>query len=516
MGLLDNNFFNYLPDDPQKKEAMRAGLLHFGAAMLNGQGNFGNHLGGGLAAGAQGYQGAIQQSQKDQMEAAQLKLLQGKEQRAAALQNTISSAFGGAQQPQPGGASASGQLVTGGGMPSGQPAAPQRAGKFPLSLDQVSMIHAMGGPDMLPNYKLANEGFKREQGATYDMPDGTRRTYAKLDNGQMQGDDGSIRSAPGYDDTMAATEGKKAEAIARAKAGYELLPLGYVGGDGRPLGGTTGGYIAKVGDLPKVGGTPPTRAPMKSAGPAGFPVITPGQQKERDNTRLQILQDERARITNPADLAAIDREIAGAGGRASVRGAPVLQSAAEAKAQVGAVDVALNAGSKLNDNWITAVHNPVQTEGKAAKSTLSQMQTIRNVDFKTGWGAPAISKAAAILGSLGVKDAEKYATQAQSFQQVAKERLMTTLQAQVGPQTEGDAQRAEATFLQLGNTPAANQFIADMAESQAKIAVKKAEYYNNALPFARQRGDLTEIDRRWNKIAPSVWSDPALAKYKRK
>jgi hypothetical protein len=504
---------NYLPDDPNKKEAMRAGLLQFGAAMLGGRGNFGQHLGQGLSAGAQGYQGTIQQAQKDQLEAAQLKLLQGKEQRATNMQNMISSAFGGGGMEQPGGAATSGQPTPGAGMPPGGGVTP-RAGQFPLSLNQVSQIKAMGGPDLSSEYKMANEGFKREQGATYDMPDGSRRSFAKLDNGQMQGDDGSIMSAPGYDDTMAATEGRKAGAIAQAKSKYELLPLGYVGEDGRPIGGTTGGYIGKVApvrDLPKIGGTPPARAPMKTAGPAGFPVVTPAEQNKRDGTRLEILQQERARMTDPREIAIIDREINGTRGAA-----PVLQSAAQAKAQIGAVDKSLSAGTKLNDNWITSTLNPVQTEGKAAKSTLSQLQTIRNVDFNTGWGAPTMAKAAAVLGSLGVKDAEKYASQAQSFQQVAKERLMTTLQAQVGPQTEGDAQRAEATFMQLGNTPAANQLIADLAEAQANIAVKKAEYYSNALPFAQQKGDLTEIDRRWSKIAPSVWSDPKLSKYKAK
>lgn len=72
MGLLDGNFLNYLPDDPNKKEAMRAGLLQFGAAMLGGHGNFGQMLGQGLGAGAQGYQGQLQAQQQKQLSDAQL------------------------------------------------------------------------------------------------------------------------------------------------------------------------------------------------------------------------------------------------------------------------------------------------------------------------------------------------------------------------------------------------------------------------------------------------------------
>lgn len=492
---------------------MRAGLLNLGAAMLSGRGNFGNVLGQGLGAGVQGYQGSIQQQQKDQMEAAQLKLLQGKEQRATTLENTISSAFGGSQPPQPGGAVTSGQVPPSVGLPPGPGVAPiaslPRSGKFPLTLDQVALIKASGGPDLSAEYKMAHEGFERKQGSTYEGTDGSMQSYARLGDGQVQAPDGSVSNARGYVGALAETEGAKATAQERAKAGYDLLPLGYVGEDGRPMGGTRGGYIAKVSELPKVG-APPARAPMKSAGPAGFPVVTPAEQKQRDGTRLQILQDERAKIKNPADLAAIDREIAGAGGR------PVLQSAAEAKAQVGAVDTQMNAGNKLNDNWITNVHNPVQAEGKAAKATLSQLETLKHVNFQTGWGAEAKAGAANILASLGVKDAAKYAGDSQKFQQVAMEKNMVQLAAQAGPQTEGDSQRAQQTFVMLKNTPAANQFIADLTGANAAIAAKKADYYNRALPLAKASGDLTEIDRRWSKIAPSVWADPKLAKYKGK
>jgi hypothetical protein len=368
----------------------------------------------------------------------------------------------------------------------------------------------MGIGDLSPEYKMANEGFKREQGATYDMPDGSRRSFAKLDNGQMQGDDGSVMSAPGYDDTMAATEGRKAGAIAQAKSKYELLPLGYVGEDGRPIGGTTSGYIGKVApvrDLPRVGGTPPARAPMKTAGPAGFPVVTPAEQKQRDGTRLEILEAERVKNGSSPEL---EREIARAGGR------PVLQSAAQARAQIGAVDATLNAGKGLNDNWITSTLNPIQADGKAAKSTLTQLETVKNVNFKTGWGAETKAGAANILASLGVKDAAKYAGNSQVFQQVAMERNMTMLAAQAGPQTEGDSERAQKTFMMLKNTPDANQFIADLTGANAREAARKADYYSRALPLAKAGGDLTEIDRRWSGVARSIWSDPALAKYKAK
>lgn len=505
MGLL-----NFLPEDETKKQAARQGLLSLGAAMLQGRGNFGNVLGQGLAAGANGYQGSIQQTQRDQLEAAQLKLMQGKDAREQRNQSMIASAFGGgANQPSGGPIAQSG---AGGPMPQGGSA--PRAGQFPLSLNQVAQFKLMGLGDLSPEYKMANEGFKREQGASYDMPDGSRKTFARLDNGQMQGDDGSVTSAPGYNEALAATEAAKAQAIERAKAGFDLLPPSYVGEDGRPIGGTRAGYIAKLGELPRTGGAPqpPRQAPRPGAPvtTANFPRVSSQEQAQRDGGRLEILQAELAKATDPNDIAMLKREIAG------TRGAPRLQSAVEAKEQIGAVETTQKAGQELNSNWIKEVQNPVQMAGKEAKTTLNQLETVRNIGLKTGWGAVAKAEAASFLSSLGVTSAEKYATNVQQFQQVAMEKNLFTLQAQSGPQTEGDSQRAQQTWMQLKNTPKANAYIADLAGANARISAMKADYYNNALPLARKNGDFTEIDRRWSKISPSVWSDPALAKYKAK
>lgn len=500
MGLL-----NFLPDDPAKKEAARQGLLSLGAAMLQGRGNFGQVVGQGLGAGVQGYQGGLEAQQKAQMDQAQLRMMQAKEQRASALNDTISRAFSGqgtGSAPVQTGASTGGPIS--GGVVS-QGGAPPNT-KFPLTLNQLSAIKAMGGPDLSGEYKMANEGFERKQGSTYVNPDGTRETYARLGDGQTQAADGSVSNAAGYVNSVADIERAKADAQEGARANYDLVdPTKFVGADGSPILSTRAGLISKIGQLPQKG--QPRQA--STASPAGFPVVTPQQQKSRDGTRLEILRNELANTTDPRDREALQREIAGAGG-----GGGALQSPIQARQQQGAVDTTIQAGQKLNDNWITQVQNPVQSDGKAAKSTLSQIETIKNIGLKTGWGTETKAAAASVLGAMGVQNAEKYAGNAQMFQQVAMERNMTMLQAQSGPQTEGDSQRAQQTFLKLANTPAANAFIADLTAANARNAVKKAEYYNKALPLARQMGDMTEIDRRWSKIAPSVWDDPQLAKYK--
>lgn len=532
MGPLGQYLPNWLPDDPNKKAAARQGLLAAGAALLGGRGNLGEILGNGLMSGSQGYHGAIQQQQKDQLEQAQLKIMQSKDARDQRNNSLFASAFG---VPESGAAGAGSvrmpnlsgvpMMSTPGAAPQGgQPnVAPANAGngRFPMTLNQVAMMKAMGIADLTDVYKMANEGFKREQGATYVMPDGSQRSYARLDPGQVQDQDGRVSNAVGYVDANSEVEAARARAQEEAKANYDLLdPAKYIGDDGRPIGGTRGAYIRSVKQLPQKQPGAPVKLPtVRARGPANFPSVSPAEQQQRDGGRLQILQDELAATTNPADRAALQREIAGVtrtigGGAPVATSAPRLQSPAEARAQIGAVDTGVKVGQDLNSNWISQTHNPIQAEGKAARATLGQLETLKTINFQGGWGAEAKASAANMLATLGVKDAAKYATSAQQFQQVAMERNMTMLQAQTGPQTDGDSQRAQQTFVRLANTPQANAFIADLTGANARIAAQKAEYYNRALPLARERGDMTEIDRRWSRIAPSVWADPALAKYK--
>lgn len=546
MGILGDFVNGFLPEDPDKNAAARQGLLSFGTEMLKGRGNFGGILGNSLQSGAQSYQGSLAAQQRQAMEGAQLKLLQNKDARAQKLDQMVSSAFGGDGSIS-GAATGNGPVGAEQALAQGQAAGsigptlanaqrmgqisssvqqlPQRKNaNFPLSLNQVVGLKALGGPDMLDAYKYANEGVERKQGSSYELPDGSFRSFAKLGDGQVQANDGSISNANGYVGALSESEAAKARAQQGAQAEYDVLdPNKFVDEDGNPILQTRAGMVNQIksrSQLPQIGQPRPTILPPVAQRGANFPVVTPQQQQQRDGTRLSILQAERQKLTDPRDLEAIDREIANAtrqaGGAQQTGGVPRLQSPIQARAQQGALETNLKAGQELNENWIKNSHNPVQLEGKAAKTTLGQLETIRNIGLQTGWGTEAKAAAANFLGSFGVQDAAKYAGNVQSFQQVAMERNMTMLQAQSGPQTEGDSQRAQQTFLQLRNTPAANAFIADLTGANARLSAKKASFYNEALPLARASGDLTEIDRRWSKIAPSVWADPALARYKAK
>lgn len=169
----------------------------------------------------------------------------------------------------------------------------------------------------------------------------------------------------------------------------------------------------------------------------------------------------------------------------------------------------------LNDNWIKSTYQPTMDAGKQASDVQASIQAVRNIDAKTGWGTEAKANAAAMLEGMGIApgNAKLYASNAQKFQSVAMDRLLSTLQAQKGPQTEGDSTRAQQTFAKLGNTKEANDFILDFAEAKANMDRRRAEYYEQALPLAQRTGDLPRVDREWRKIQGSIWADPVLQRW---
>lgn len=190
--------------------------------------------------------------------------------------------------------------------------------------------------------------------------------------------------------------------------------------------------------------------------------------------------------------------------------ATVLTPKAEADIRAGAY-------SGGNDDWLKNSYRPTLEAGKSADTMLANVQALRNIDLNTGWGAEAKAAAANALAGLGIapKNAEMFAANAQKFQSVAMTRLWEVLNNAKGPQTEGDADRAKATFASIKNTNDANQFIIDMAEANARRDKLRAGFYSEAMPVARDSGDMTAVDRKWRQIQRSIWDDPIMAKWKK-
>lgn len=366
---------------------------------------------------------------------------------------------------------------------------------FPFTLNDIGYLKTKG-VDLTDVYKLATDPIKLEGGSLYqDRATGQERYIPKIGDGMTLGANG-VSVAPGYINSLSAIKGAETHATEAAKANFDLLPLGYTGQDGRPIGGTRGAYVNSFNQL----GMP---VPQSNAPQGGVP-----EREGLDLTRLTPQQQAFLRQQNPEAFA---------NGVARFSSPPVLQSEAERVKQVGDVQARQGTQTDLNKNWITSSYNPILDAGRTASSINSSLDAIKNINLQTGWGTEAKAHAASVLTGLGIapQNAKFFAANVEKFQSVAMDRLLTTLQAQKGPQTEGDATRAQQTYLQLKNTPEANQFIADFARAKANADMRRAQFYQEALPLAQQSGDLNEIDRRWAKIQGSIWLDPILQRYVR-
>ena len=432
---------------------------------------------------------------------------------------------------------------------------PRQAGLAGKSLDQVMQFISEGGdPKTFDAWKYANDPQKLEGGTWSVNPITKRREWIpKIGEGATVGADGSYHLMPNYAESQSALEGAKTSATEAAKSRFGTTTVTL------PGGGTS--IIPNDVLLDKArGGQPrPMQAPTGQPTQANkTPWISPEAQSDRMGVYESELSkwtqalanpnlppQERARIT--ADIEGVQREIRNAGSRPSLApnqspqfgggfgsGAPSLAppSTVQPSASTGGLQLQSkqeveqnkivndNVG-KVNDVFLESVYKPLIASKGATSVTIDSINQTRASMAAmggTGWGAETKATAASVLTGLGIggKNAEMYATNAQTFQQAATTQLQAALTLQKGVQTKDDAIRQAGTYAQLKNTPQANAYILDSAQALAERELLKARFYESALPVASKKGDLQEIDREWNKRAPSLFSMPSMQKWAKK
>ncbi|MDR6536972.1 hypothetical protein [Variovorax soli] len=171
----------------------------------------------------------------------------------------------------------------------------------------------------------------------------------------------------------------------------------------------------------------------------------------------------------------------------------------------------------LNDNFIRNTYQPVLNAAGSASELEAKIQALRDI-YSEAWSIDTRTQAASILEALGIAttSAKLLAASQKQFLTVAMDRLLTVLAARRGPQADRDWTRAQQTSLILGNTPEEIEFVLDLAQANASMDQRRAEYYEYALPLAQQSGDLTRIDREWKKVQGSLWADPFLQRWTKK
>jgi hypothetical protein len=123
----------------------------------------------------------------------------------------------------------------------------------------------------------------------------------------------------------------------------------------------------------------------------------------------------------------------------------------------------------------------VSDAARLAQKTLPALETqvgILDKGFRTGFGTDVQKVGASVLAALGVPEAAKFATDAQTFLAATQQAVLQRQLEQKGPQTEADAQRITQTGAQLGNTPEANRFMIDVAKAQLKRDIEQRNFYD--------------------------------------
>ena len=378
-----------------------------------------------------------------------------------------------------------------------------------MTPDMVAALKVYGDIDLTDVYKLARPNWQVSNGYAVD-------TNAPGFNGGFQpgvniSNDGKatlttvgpnglpvVSAAPGSLQTFGAFEDSRNAAAARYKPIKVWNPVTqreeYVSEEQVTSGGRSPSASPGVGS--RIGGNQP---------------LTP-------ELRDLILRDATANgITNPVT------NFTGAGrGQAYGIGSTAGSSAAGGQGFAAGPSIPEKASGeafgKVNDVWLKSSYEPAIVAGGAATEMLGNIQAARQVLGRvgqTGWGTESKAYAANVLTGLGIasKNAQMYATNVQQFQNIAMTNLKAALDAAKGPQTEGDAERGAKLFASVQNTPQANEFILDLAEAKARRDAMRARFYQEALPVARAKGDLQEVEREWQKRSPSIFSMPSMSKW---
>jgi hypothetical protein len=160
----------------------------------------------------------------------------------------------------------------------------------------------------------------------------------------------------------------------------------------------------------------------------------------------------------------------------------------------------------------------VRKAAAAARRSLTGIesaQDVLNKGFETGFGKETLAKGASVLAALGVDKAEKFATDSQKFLQAATERVLAAQLEQKGVQTDQDAKRIEQMGARLGNTKAANEFILDVARTQAELAIAHDKFYRDWLRDPKNNNSLRGAENAWleSEGNKSIFESPRLKKY---
>lgn len=159
----------------------------------------------------------------------------------------------------------------------------------------------------------------------------------------------------------------------------------------------------------------------------------------------------------------------------------------------------------------------IAAAANAATRTLPALETqerILNAGFQTGFGTDAKKVGASILSALGVPEAERFASNAETFLAAMNQSVLQRQLEQKGVQTQADAERITATGAQLGNTVQGNRFIIAVAKAQLKRDIAQRRFWEE---YWRKNKTYEGAEDAWQAGAgsKSLFDAPELREFVR-
>jgi hypothetical protein len=233
-----------------------------------------------------------------------------------------------------------------------------------------------------------------------------------------------------------------------------------------------------------------TPADIKTMQALGYPITQAGFKMYRDAQRAE-------RLLTPKEEA---QKV-----RLAIAGRPVTTiTNVQEKAEAG------ERGKMLVDQY-----KDISKSAGLAVKTLPSIEanlSALNKGFDTGFGKETVAAGASVLAALGVKNAEKFATDTQTFQSNAINGVLQKQLEQKGPQTESDAKRIEQIGAQLGKTKQANEFILSTAREQLKRDIEQRDFYDR---WYKTNKTYDGAEDAWfaGEGGKSLFDRPSLKKY---
>jgi hypothetical protein len=160
-------------------------------------------------------------------------------------------------------------------------------------------------------------------------------------------------------------------------------------------------------------------------------------------------------------------------------------------------------------------YGEIASAARLAARTLPAIETqakILDQGFKTGFGTDVKKAGASVLAALGVPEAERFATDAQTFIAATQQAVLQKQLEQKGVQTQADADRITQTGAQFGNTVAANRFIIDVAKAQLQRDIAQRNFYDD---WWSNKKTYEGAENAWyaGEGGKSLFDRPELKKY---